>query len=155
MSNYETLMNTDLGTMEQPKDTIPSGEWILRCNAARENENEEYDENDPRNDALSIVKFTHVPVEPHSNFDSDKVAEGDWRGVPLFTTRYIKTQRDLYSAREIVAAHGVSLEGRTLTDAIDLTKNRTVLVTVGLKTRRDTRSGRMVPVNVLSNFRSV
>jgi len=154
MSNYEKLMNTDLGAMEEPKDVIPSGEWVLRCQAARESENEEYDESDPKNDALSIAKFTHVPVEPYSNVDLDAVEDGSWRGVPLFTTRYIKTERDLYQVREIVAGHGISLEGRTLTEAVDLMKNRTVLATVGLKTYKR-RDGTMGKSNTLTNFRVV
>lgn len=154
MSNYEKLMNTDLGGMEEPKDIIPSGEWILRCQAARETENEEYDENDPKNDALSIAKFTHVPVEPHSNVDLDAVEDGSWRGVPLFTTRYIKTERDLYQVREIVAGHGISLEGRKLTDAVDLMKTRLTLATVTLKTYKR-RDGTTAKSNVLTNFRVV
>ncbi len=154
VSNYEKLMNTDLGSMEEPKDVIPSGEWILRCTAARETKNEEYDANDSKNDALSIARFTHTPVEPHSNYDIEKVEDGSWRGVPMFTTRYIKTERDLYGVRDIVAAHGISLEGRTLTDAVELMRNRTVLVTIGLKTykRRDGTQGR---ANTLTNFRVV
>jgi hypothetical protein len=155
MSNYEKLMNTDLGAMEEPKDVIPSGEWVLRCQAARENENENYDEDDPKNDALSIVKFTHVPVEPFSNVDMDAVGDGTWRGVPLFTTRYIKTDRDLYQVREVVAAHGISIEGRTLNDAVELMKGKQVLATIGLKTYKRRGDGETVKTNTLTNFRVV
>ena len=154
MSAYEALMNKDLGAMEKPEETIPTGEWVLRCTAAKETENDEHDPNDPKNDHLSIVTFTHTPVEPTANFDEERVAEGTWRGVPLFTRRYIKTDRDLYGVREIIEAHGLSLEGRTLTDVVTLIRGKSVGVTVGLRSfpRRDGSTGK---ANTLSNFHLV
>ena len=91
VSKYEEMMKADVGDLEEPKDTIPGGDWVLRCQSAKETENEDYDPTDNDNQHVSIVKLSHVPVEPHGNYDDNAIEAGEWRGVPLFTTRYVKT----------------------------------------------------------------
>ena len=154
MSSFESMITRDLGDMKEPKDTIPSGEWVLRCQSAKLTENEEYDPSDNTKDYQGIVQISHVPVEAKANVDEDSLEDGDWRGVPIFTRLYLRTDRDVYDVRGIILGHGISMEGRGLQDGIDLIKTRQTVASVGLKTfkRRDGSSGKS---NTLTNFRAV
>jgi len=153
VSKYEELMKT-VHKDEPPKDTIPGGDWVLRCQSAKETENEEYNPKDEDNEHVSVVKLSHVPVEPHGNYDASAIEAGDWRGVPLFTTRYIKTTRDEYEVRQTIKGHGISMEDRTLVEGLGLVRGRSSLVTVGLKTIKR-RDGNTAIINTLTNFRPV
>jgi len=152
VSKYEDMMKRDLGGLGEPKDTIPSGDWVLRCQSARNTENEDFDEDDGQNDHVSVVQFSHVPVRPHANVDEDAVETGEWRGVPIFTRRNIKTDRDLFDVKQIIEGHGISTEGRSLDDAIALMRTRETVATAGLRTFKR-RTGETGKANTLSNFR--
>lgn len=150
---YEAYMRKQLDDVKPPTN-LASGEWIFRCAGATSKPNDDYDPEDA-NGYLFGINFALVPVEPYANVDLDLVADGSWRGKRHFKSVYVRGDAEVDEAKKIIAGFGVNTEGRDLADGLELVKNRTAIVSVGLRTFKNKRTGETEQANTYANFRPV
>jgi hypothetical protein len=147
----ENLMKRTASEVKEPEELV-SGDWELRCGGGRYKVNDEFDEDDV-NSARYIANLMFVPIKPVGNIaDPDRVAAGDWRGKTIFKRFYIRGDADLYELNKVFTGLGLSLEGRDYDDLFPLAKNKTAVVTVGLRTFKR-RDGTLGKENTLTDFR--
>lgn len=147
MSTFQTVMKTRLEDVRDP-EPLPSGEWELRCNAAKITENDNYDPEDDRNSHVATINVALVPVQPVGH-----EPEGDdWRGQTVFKRIYVRGGGDLLAIRQMSEAMGLAYEGRDIEDVLPLMKNQRLIASVGLQTfkRKDGTTGK---ANTVSGFR--
>lgn len=158
MSKHESesrtvdLMRRKASEVKEPAD-LPSGDWEVRCGSCKIVRNEEHEPEDA-NSHQYVVNFMFVPVKPVANVDEDAVADGSWRGKTLFKRFYLRGDADLWEMNKVFTGLGIDLDGRDdyQNELAPLAKNRTAVVTVGLRTfkRRDGTTGKE---NTLTDFR--
>ena len=149
------LMKRKAEEVREPEE-LPSGDWELRCTGGTSKENEDFDPDQPMDRFTNPqyrVFLGFVPVRPVGNIsDPDRIADGAWRGARLLYRDGIAGDTELWNLNKIFVGLGLSIEGRDYDDLFPLAKNRTAIVTVGLRTfrRRDGTSGKE---NTLTDFR--
>jgi hypothetical protein len=151
----ENLMKRTASEVKEPEELTP-GDWEMRCTGGRYKENEDFDA-DKAPDRFSNPRYrahlAFVPVKAVGNVsDPEKVAEGTWRGKTVFARFGIASDADLWDLNKIFVGLGLSLEDRDYDDLFPLAKDKTAIVTVGLRTfkRRDGVQGKE---NTLTDFR--
>lgn len=144
---HESVLDTVMSEVPAPKP-VATGTWKLKA------QNAKFMEASGEKPDIVVVKY--VPAEPGEDVDQDELADGSWKGAPLWQRFRIEGPRDLYSLTRFFEKHGIDMSGRRLRDAIAIFNKAKpeIFAQVGIRTYQNDL-GEDVLQNTLSGFTAV
>jgi hypothetical protein len=148
-AGLDALMDTDWENMPEVLDTIPTGTWRLRAkNGAYKDATE--------NQSAKFLIF-YIPAAPLDDVDPEALAavgaDYDFTNNQIVFTRYVENLRDVKGVMNLIALHGVDLDGLTPKQAIKKVAGKEVIASVGTRSYEG-RFGH-VTENTVANFAAV